>query len=176
MPYTVNNNKKENQMDQIVKNVVEGLGATSSSELIIFIVSLLPILELRGGILAAGMLNVDMVRALFICMAGTLLPIPFVLLFIRQILDWLRNTRFVKLVRRLEAKAEENSKSIERYKTFGLFFFVAVPLPGTGAWTGALIAALIGMRFRYAMLSITAGTLTAGIIMCLISYGMLGQF
>lgn len=162
-------------MDQIVKNIVEGLSATSSNELIIFIVSVLPVLELRGGILAAGMLNVDMVRAFFICLTGTLLPIPFILLFARQILNWLRNTRFVKLVHRLENKAEQKSKSIEKYKTFGLFVFVAVPLPGTGAWTGALIAALIGMRFRHAMLSIAAGTLTAGIIMCFISYGVLGK-
>lgn len=162
-------------MDQIVKNVVEGLGTSSSSELIIFVVSMLPVLELRGGILAAGMLNVDMVRALIICMVGTLLPIPFILLFIRQILDWMRNTRFVKLVHRLEEKAEQKSQSIEKYKTFGLFVFVAIPLPGTGAWTGALIAALMGMRFRHAMFSIIAGTLTAGIIMCFISYGMLGR-
>ena len=162
-------------MDQIVKNVVETLITTSSGELIIFVVSMLPVLELRGGILAAGMLNVDMVRAFFICMAGTLLPIPFILVFTRKVLDWLRNTRFVKLVHRLEARAERKSKSIEKYKTFGLFVFVAVPLPGTGAWTGAIVAALLGMRFRHAMLSIIAGTVTAGIIMCIISYGMLGQ-
>jgi len=162
-------------MDQIVQNIVHLFSTSSSKELIIFIVSMLPILELRGGILAAGMLNVDMVRAFFICLVGTLFPIPFILLFIRQILDWMRNTRFVKLVKRIEAKAEEKSKSIEKYKTFGLFVFVAIPLPGTGAWTGALIAALLGMRFKDSMLSIAAGTLTADIIMCVISYGLLGQ-
>jgi uncharacterized membrane protein len=162
-------------MDQIVQNIVHIFSTTSSKELIIFIVSMLPILELRGGILAAGMLNVDMVKAFFLCLAGTLLPIPFILLFIRQILDWMRNTRFVKLVHRIEAKAEEKSKSIEKYKTLGLFIFVAIPLPGTGAWTGALIAALLGMRFKHAMISIALGTLAADIIMCIISYGVLGQ-
>ncbi len=162
-------------MDQVVKSVIDIFSTSSSKELIIFIVSMLPILELRGGILAAGMLNVDMVRAFFICLAGTLVPIPFILLFIRQILDWLRNTRFVKLVRRIEAKAEQKSKSVEKYKTFGLFVFVAIPLPGTGAWTGALVAALIGMRFKNAMLSIAMGTLAADIIMCVISYGLLGK-
>lgn len=162
-------------MDQIVQNIVNYFSTSSSKELIIFIVSMLPILELRGGILAAGMLNVEMVRALAICIVGTLVPIPFILLFIRQILDWMRNTRFVKLVRRLEAKAEEKSKSIEKYKTFGLYIFVAIPLPGTGAWTGALIAALIGMRFKHAIISIAAGTVTAGLIMCAISYGLLGK-
>lgn len=162
-------------MDQIVQNIVHLFSTSSSKELIIFIVSMLPILELRGGILAAGMLNVDMIRAFFICFIGTLVPIPFILLFIRQILSWMRNTRFVKLVRRLEAKAEEKSKSIEKYKTFGLFVFVAIPLPGTGAWTGALIAAFLGMRFKHAMFSIAAGTLAADLIMCLISYGLLGK-
>lgn len=162
-------------MDQIVQNIVNLFSTSSSKEFIIFIVSMLPILELRGGILAAGMLNVDMVQAFFICLIGTLVPTPFILFFIRQILDWMRNTRFVKLVRRLEAKAEEKSKSIEKYKTFGLYVFVAIPLPGTGAWTGALIAALIGMRFKHAMISIVAGTVTADLIMCVISYGLLGK-
>jgi len=162
-------------MDQIVKSIIGVFNTSSSKELIIFIVSMLPILELRGGILAAGMLNVDMVRAFFICLFGTLVPIPFILLFIRQILDWLRNTRFVKLVRRIEAKAEQKSHSIEKYTTFGLFIFVAIPLPGTGAWTGALIAALLGMRFKNAILSIAMGTLAADIIMCVISYGILGK-
>ncbi|WP_411655293.1 COG2426 family protein [Anaeromassilibacillus sp. SJQ-1] len=109
-----------------------------------------------------------------ICFVGTILPIPFILLFIRQILEWLKNTRFVKLVHRIEAKAEQKSKSIEKYKTFGLFLFVAIPLPGTGAWTGALVAALLNMRFKHAMLSITLGTLTADVIMVVLSYGLLG--
>lgn len=162
-------------MEQVVKNVIDIFSTSSSKELIIFIISMLPILELRGGILAAGMLNVDMVRAFFICFVGTLVPIPFILLFIRQIFAWLRNTRFAKFVQRLEKKAEQKSHSVEKYKTLGLFMFVAIPLPGTGAWTGALIAALLGMRFRDSMLSIIAGTLTADIIMCVISYGLLGK-
>ena len=161
-------------MEQIVENLVGIFSTSASKDLVIFIISTLPVLELRGGILAAGMLNVDMVRAFFICLAGTLMPIPIILLFIRQIFEWLKNTRFVKLVRKLEEKAKQKSKSVEKYKTFGLFIFVAIPLPGTGAWTGAMIAALLGMRFKNAMLSIAAGTLTAGIIMCIISYGLLG--
>ncbi|NLJ32057.1 MAG: small multi-drug export protein [Clostridiales bacterium] len=161
-------------MDQFVTNIVNQMG-TTSRELVIFLVSMMPIVELRGGILAAGMLNVDMLRAVIICFVGTMLPIPFILLFVRQVLDWMRNTRFVKLVRKIEAKAEQKSKSIEKYKTFGLYIFVAVPLPGTGAWTGALIAALIGMRFKHAIFSIAAGTMTAALIMCAISYGILGN-
>ena len=155
-------------MDSIVEAIVQTFSSSASRELIIFLVSMMPILELRGGILAASL------RAMTICFVGTILPIPFILLFIRQILEWLKNTRFVKLVHRIEAKAEQKSKSIEKYKTFGLFLFVAIPLPGTGAWTGALVAALLNMRFKHAMLSITLGTLTADVIMVVLSYGLLG--
>ena len=95
------------------------------------------------------------------------------MLFIRQAFDWLRNTKLVRLVDKLEAKAATKIKQIEKYKTFGLFVFVALPLPGTGAWTGALAAAVMKMRFKHAMISITLGTFAADIIMCLISYGVL---
>ncbi|WP_050698518.1 COG2426 family protein [Anaeromassilibacillus senegalensis] len=161
-------------MDSLVQMIVDGLSSSASRELIIFLVSMMPILELRGGILAASLLQVDWLRAMVICFVGTILPIPFILLFIRQILEWLKNTRLVKLVHKLEEKAERKSKSIEKYKTLGLFLFVAIPLPGTGAWTGALVAALIGMRFKHAMTSIVLGTLTADVIMVILSYGLLG--
>lgn len=160
-------------MDSIVYSFVDFFNNVIPKELTVFIISMMPILELRGGILAAYALNLDMIWAFFICLVGTLLPIPFILLFIRQILEWMKNTRFVKLVHRLEAKAEKKSAKINRYKTLGLFIFVAIPLPGTGAWTGALVAALMGMRFKSAMLSIALGTLAADIVMCLFSYGLL---
>ena len=161
-------------MDSMVEAIVQAFSSSASRELIIFLVSMMPILELRGGILAASLLNVEWLRAMVICFVGTILPIPFILLFIRRILEWMKNTRFVKLVHRIEAKAEEKSKSIEKYKTLGLFIFVAIPLPGTGAWTGALVAALFGMRFKHAITSIVLGTLTADIIMVILSYGLLG--
>ncbi|XOQ43746.1 MAG: Small multi-drug export protein [Clostridium sp.] len=160
-------------MDQLVTallNTFQGIPA----ELSIFLISLLPMLELRGGILAAGLLHVEMTQAFFLCLAGTLLPVPFILLFFCKIMDWLRNTRFVRLVRRLENKMERKSKQIEKYKTFGLLLFVAIPLPGTGAWTGSAAAALMGMRFPHAILSVFLGSIIADMIMCLISYGVLG--
>lgn len=150
------------------------MGGTSPN-LVIFLVSLLPLLELRGGILAAGLLQVKMVQAFFICLAGTLLPIPFILLFFRQILEWLKNTRFVKLVKRIEDRMKKKCRQIEKYKTFGLLVFVAVPLPGTGAWTGAMAAALLGMRFKHALFSIVLGSLVADVIMCFVSYGLLSS-
>lgn len=161
-------------MSQLVTTLIHTFQGIPK-ELIVFLISLLPLLELRGGILAAGLLHVGMVKAFFLCLAGTLLPVPFILLFFRQILDWLRNTRFVKLVKRLEDKMDRKSKQIEKYKTFGLLLFVAIPLPGTGAWTGSAAAALIGIRFKDAMISVIVGSIVADTIMCLIAYGVLGS-
>ena len=163
-------------MDSIVASLVDLFNNVIPHEVIIFMISMLPVLELRGGILAASLLHVDWGKAFFICAVGTLLPIPFILLFIKQIFKWLSNTRLVKLVHRLEKKAADKSEKINRYKSMGLFVFVAVPLPGTGAWTGALAASFLEMPFKQAMASIALGTITADIIMCLLSYGLLGVF
>lgn len=162
-------------MEALVQTLLDAFKSIPS-ELVIAIISVLPILELRGGMLAATLLGVDMWRAFFICGICTLLPIPFILLFINKIFDWMRNTRFVKLVNKLEEKGAKKSAKINQYKTLGLFIFVAIPLPGTGAWTGALAASLMRMPFKYAMTSIALGTLGADIIMILVSYGILGAF
>ena len=161
-------------MEGIVEALVGFFRNTIPAELTVFLLSLLPVIELRGGILASKLLELDMLRAFFICLVGTLLPTPFILLFINKIFDWMRNTRFVKLVDRLEAKGRSKFDKINRYKTVGLMIFVAIPLPGTGAWTGSLAAALMKMDFKSAMLSVALGTLIADIIMCILSYGVLG--
>ncbi|WP_369297014.1 COG2426 family protein [uncultured Neglectibacter sp.] len=161
-------------MEGIVQALVGFFSETIPAELTVFLLSLMPIIELRGGILAAKLLHLDMLRAFSICLVGTLLPTPFILLFINKIFDWMRNTRFVKLVDRLEAKGRSKFDKINRYKTVGLMIFVAIPLPGTGAWTGSLAAALMKMDFKSAMLSVALGTLIADIIMCVLSYGVLG--
>jgi len=162
-------------MDSAVQSVVDIFNGRIPGELTVFLISMIPVLELRGGILAAKLLNVEMWRAFLVCGVGTLVPIPFILLFIRQILEWLKNTKLVSLANRLEEKAGRKIASIEKYKTLGLMIFVAIPLPGTGAWTGALVAAVIKMRFKHAMLSIVAGSLIADVIMCALSYGLLGM-
>ncbi len=167
-------NKGIRNMEGIVQTLVNFFSNTIPAELTVFLLSLMPIIELRGGILAAKLLDLGMWRAFFICLVGTLLPTPFILLFINKIFDWMRNTRFVKLVDRLEAKGRSKFDKINRYKTLGLMIFVAIPLPGTGAWTGSLAAALMKMDFKSAMLSVALGTLIADIIMCLLSYGVLG--
>lgn len=149
-------------------------GNTIPSWLTIFILSLIPTIELRGGILAAKALSVPMMKAFFICFIGTLLPIPFILLFMTKIMKFLSKTRFSGFVDWLNNKVEKNKEKIQKYEMFGLMIFVAIPLPGTGAWTGALIASVLEMDFKYSMISIAAGSLIADIIMCIVSYGALG--
>ncbi len=162
-------------MQGVVEALVRFFSNTIPAELTVFLLSLMPVIELRGGILAAKLLQLELWKAFLICLTGTLLPTPFILLFIRKIFDWMRNTRFVKLVDRMEKKGRSKFSKINRYKTLGLLIFVAIPLPGTGAWTGSLAAALMKMDFKSAMLSVALGTLLADVIMCLLSYGVLGM-
>ena len=158
----------------MVETLVKFFSEIIPAELTVFLLSMMPIIELRGGIVAAKLLNIELLPAMIICFIGTILPTPFILRFIRKIFDWMRNTRFVKLVNRLEEKGKSKFAQIEKYETFGLLIFVAIPLPGTGAWTGSLVAALMKMPFKNAMISVVGGTLIADIIMCLFSYGLLG--
>ncbi|HIZ84606.1 MAG TPA: small multi-drug export protein [Firmicutes bacterium] len=155
-------------------------------ELIIFLVSLLPILELRGGLIAAALLGVDWWIAFPICVIGNILPIPFILLFLKKIFALLKKTKtFRKMVEKLEKKASTKSKKLTKsddkvdekkqkrrilYRMGALFLFVGVPLPGTGAWTGALIADAINMRIKHSLPAIIGGVLLAGIIISIISY------
>ena len=156
------------QMEHIVTSLVNFFSQTIPGELTVFLLSLMPVIELRGGILAAKLLHLEMLPAFFICFVGTILPTPFILLFINKIFDWMRNTRLVKLVNRMEEKGRSKFDKINRYKTLGLLIFVAIPLPGT------LAAALMKMDFKSAMISVVGGTLVADVIMCLLSYGLLG--
>ncbi|HJB82248.1 MAG TPA: small multi-drug export protein [Candidatus Mediterraneibacter intestinavium] len=155
------------------------LGGKVGKELIAFIISMVPILELRGGLLAAGpaLLDIPMWQAIPICVVGNLIPIPFILLLITKIFDWMKGTRKLKpIVEKLEKKAMSKSDQIEKYEFWGLMIFVGIPLPGTGAWTGALIAALLGIRFRKAFPAIVLGVCLAAFIMTVLSYGFLGIF
>ncbi len=142
-------------------------------ELTIFVISLMPILELRGGMIAAKILGVSFVKAFLICFAGNMLPIPFILLFIKKIFEWLRKFKFFeKIIVKLEAKTEKNKDKVLRYKSWGLLLFVAVPLPGTGGWTGSLMAALLDIDIKRSLPIIALGVLIAGIIMSLLTYGI----
>ena len=161
--------------DSLAQFFVTALEGKVSSEIIAFIVSLLPILELRGGLIAAKLMNVEFIRAFIICFIGNMLPIPFILLFIRKIFNLLkRNRKFGRIIEKLEEKSLSKADNIRKYRLWGLFLFVAIPLPGTGAWTGALIADLLNIRIRDAMLTIGAGVLVAGCIISALSYGLFG--
>ena len=164
--------------DVLINWFVTNLGGKVGKELILFIISMVPILELRGGLLAAGpaFLNIPMWRAIPVGSIGNLLPIPFILLLITKIFDRMKGTKRLKpVVEKLEKKAMSQSANIEKYEFWGLVAFVGIPLQGTGAWTGALIAALHGIRFRKAFPAIVIGVCLAACIMTNISYGIVGE-
>jgi len=164
--------------ETLIQWFIDNLGGKAANEVIIFVISMMPILELRGGLLTAGpaFLNVEMGRAIPLCIIGNLLPIPFILWFITPIFNWMKGTRRLKpIVTKLETKALSKSDRIEKYEFWGLMLFVGIPLPGTGAWTGALIATLLGMRFKKAFPAIVLGVLLACFIMTILSYTILGN-
>ena len=164
-------------MESIMSWVISALSGHVSREMIVFIISMVPILELRGGLLAAGpaLLNVPIWTAIPVCIIGNLIPIPFILLLITPIFNWMKGTKHLKpFVERMEARAMKKSDQIEKYEFWGLLLFVGIPLPGTGAWTGALIASLVGVKFRKAFPAIICGVLLASVIMTILSYTVLG--
>lgn len=143
----------------------------------VFFISILPVVELRGAIPVGAAMGLPLWSNYLVALIGNFLPVPFILLFIRRILAWMKTTkRLAKIALWLEEKAQKKSDQVMRYASLGLFLFVAVPLPGTGAWTGALIAALLDMRMKYALPSIFLGVAAAGVIMSLASYGIVGLF
>lgn len=141
------------------------------AELFVFLISMLPVLELRGGLIAAALLDIPIAKAALICFVGNILPIPFILLLTRPIFAWLKQTKlFRPMVEKLETRAMGKSDQIRMYEFWGLLIFVGIPLPGTGAWTGAMIAAMLNISIKRAMPPITLGVCMAGVIMCVISY------
>lgn len=163
-------------MESLVTWFTSTLGDHISREAVVFIISLFPILELRGGILAASLLDVEMWKGIVISAIGNFLPIPFILFFIKRIFAALKKTRlFRPLVEKLENKAMKKRGQIEKYEFWGLVLFVGIPLPGTGAWTGSLIAALIDMDLKKAIKAVLLGICIAAGIMTLISYGIIGN-
>ncbi|MBQ8747099.1 MAG: small multi-drug export protein [Clostridia bacterium] len=142
--------------------------------LYVFFCSMVPLIELRGAIPIGAALGLPWLANFALSIIGNMIPIPFILLFIRHILAWMKTTKhFSKIALWLEEKAEKNKGKVMKYATFGLALFVGIPLPGTGAWTGALVAALMNMRMKYSLPSIFAGVVLAAFIMSGISYGFL---
>ena len=164
---------EETGLTEKLVGIITGFLGGFPPELVVFIISLLPILECRGGLIAASLLGVNFWLALIISVIGNLLPIPFIFLFIEKIFELLKKTKFLgKFITKLEEKAISKSDKVTRYKRFGLLLFVGIPLPGTGAWTGALIAVLLKLNLKDSVISILLGVFMATGIMSFISYGI----
>ena len=161
--------------EQIAEFLVNALSGKISSEIIAFIVSTLPILELRGGLIAAKLMDINFIKAFIICYIGNMLPIPLILHFIRKIFDFLKKyEKTNRLINKLEVRSLRKADKVKKYRLWGLFIFVAIPLPGTGAWTGALVADLLDIRIKHSLPVIALGVLVAGFIVSCLSYGLLG--
>lgn len=134
---------------------------------------MVPVIELRGALPIGVGMGLSPEVALIVSLIGNMVPVPFVLLLIRKILQWMHRFKtFDRFANFLEAKAEKAGDKLVKYEMFGLFLLVAVPLPGTGAYTGSLVAALFDLRFKNAVPVIYAGVLVAGIVVFLITYGV----
>ena len=168
--------------EKIVNWIVGSLGSFIAipfmKEIIVFVISMCPILELRGGLIAASLLDMDPWISYLICMVGNILPIPFILWLINKILNWMRNSKSKKIngiAKWLDKKVDKHKGQIEKYGYWGLVIFVGIPLPGTGAWTGCLIAAVLEMDKKKSLLAAVAGVFIASIIMMLLSFGLLSN-
>jgi uncharacterized membrane protein len=145
---------------------------------------MIPVSELRGGMIAAYGFDFQILPAFIICFCANILPVPFMILFIRKLLDLLKNVPFVKkLIEKIETRAkrksdditkksEKKKKGILATKLIGLFLLVAIPIPGTGAWTGAIVADIMNLRMKHSLPVIILGVLTAGIITAAVVYGL----
>ena len=144
----------------------------------IFAMSMVPVLELRGALIWAAADGLNPVLSYIVCVIGNTLPVPFLIMFVRPIFEWMKKrTAWMRnIAEKLEAKAHDKAETIKKYEMLGLFLFVAIPLPGTGAWTGSLIAAVLGMRVKHSFPMIFLGVLTAGVIMTLGAFGVVSIF
>ena len=139
-----------------------------------FAMSMVPVIELRGAIPFGVAQGLPLPTAIAVAIVGNLVPVPFIILFIRRIFAWMRQVskKLDAVVVRMEKKAESKKGVVEKYAFWGLFVLVAIPLPGTGAWTGALVAAMMDMRLKRAFPAIAMGVVAAGVIVSFATYGV----
>ncbi len=144
-----------------------------SIEFKVMLTAALPIIELRGAIPVGISLGLSPLHATILSFIGSMIPVPFILFAIRPIFNYLKKTKlFKKLVDKITDKSIHNSDNIKKYGAWGLLAFVAIPLPGTGVWSGSLAAALLDMRFKWAFPAIFIGNLIAGMIIMWLSFGV----
>lgn len=163
-------------MDQIIQRIFDFF-LFGGKDFALFIISMIPFIELRGSIIFGAAMGIPWQHAFLVSFLGNILPVPFLILLARPIFAWLKTTRLLagftqKVEDRLMKKADQ--VTVQKYSAVGLFLFVAIPLPGTGAWSGSLIAALLDVKMRYALPAVIAGVFAAGVIMTVASYGLLG--
>ncbi len=142
-------------------------------EFVVFSVSAVPVLELRAAVPMGIAMGMDWKLVYILSVLGNLVPVPFIIMYMRPLFSFLRKTRlFNRLIHWLEERTRKKAETVMKYSAIGLFLVVAIPLPGTGAWTGSMVAALLDMRMKYALPSICLGVLAAGVIMTVISIGV----
>lgn len=166
--------------EKLVSIILGAFGGLTSiaygKQLLVFIISLMPILELRGGLIAAALLGLSPIQSYIICIIGNILPVPFILLLINKILEWMRNSKNLKKIANwLDNKVEKHKFQIEKYGYLGVILFVGIPLPGTGAWTGSLIASVLEMDKKKTFLAVCVGVFMASVIMMVLSFGLLAN-
>jgi uncharacterized membrane protein len=146
--------------------------------LITFLMAMVPVIELRGAIPYGVANGVGIWTAIGVSIIGNLVPVPFIILFIKKIFAWMRAhmEKLNGLVDKLEARAESKRETVDKYAFWGLMILVAIPLPGTGAWTGALVAAMMDMKLKRAFPAIAMGVIIAGVIVSVITYGVAAVF
>ena len=141
--------------------------------LLVFLTAMAPIIELRGAVPFGVGMDLPVLPVLIVSVLGNMVPVPFIALFIRRIFAFLRRKShwLNDIVTKIEERAHKKAKTVKKYELLGLYILVAIPLPGTGAWTGALVGSLLNIRLKLLIPTVFAGVVTAGIIMCVISYG-----
>lgn len=162
-------------MEHIATSLMETLNSWGiPHQLITAIIAMIPLIELRGSILVGGTLDLPFIQTWIASVIGNMIPIPFILLFIEKIFDWMKTKKGLgKLANKIEQKAMSKSEQIEKYGYWGLCLFVGVPLPGTGAWTGTLLAVLFRLKKGKSLWFIFLGVIIASAIMSALSYGLL---
>lgn len=159
----------------MIGTIHQYLTASAGGEMLYtMLLSMVPVIELRGGLPFGVGLGLTVPQAFCAAVIGNMIPVPFILLFIRRIFHWLRqkSERLESFIGRMERRAGKKGETVKKYRWLGLLILVAIPLPGTGAWTGALVAALLDMRLRDAVPSILGGVIIAGCIIGALTYGV----
>ena len=164
-------------IDSIVGAIRDFFLNTVGEELCVLFCSMIPIIELRGAIPMGAIFGMPWWQSYILAVIGNMLPVPFILLLIKAVIGWMAKSKvkfFNKIADFLLKRVEKRRDQIEKYSFWGVCLFVAIPLPVTGAWTGSLIAALLGIKFKKAFPAVIVGIIIATIIMSIVSYGLLG--